>query len=634
MTPDLRATVASRAQGDALRPAQDRAGATAPAISATRSSILDELDRKAGESSHYTDWPERVPGVPIGFMPGHAGPLCYDLDTHRLVLGRSGGGKGTAAICPLLLHDDGHAVVMLDPKSGSIARATAGYRQRLGPVHIIDPYNKTRFFDESPCAHFNPLAVLDPDSKTLVEDAANLAAALCYLPEGGGDDNTFWDRSARLFTTALILHLVTTSGEDARLLRLWSLLTLPGDEFLANVVLPMQGSRACDGTVARLGNAMAQHALSNMRSFSDVLATIRLSWIEFQGLRAVSQTSTFDFADVRAQGGTVYIVMDDDRFDVCASWVRLMLQSARLGLKAAASQRPVHFVIDEAAVLGKLDLITTGLRAWREARIRLHLFYQDIGQIKSAFRDGWGSVANTDVLQFMGCNPLDYETAEHISKVLGERDMIVPTEGDGTSTTTGTSRSAARGETISDTAGASFSEARSHSHTVGSSWSSTVGGSHTVGRSVGAGGATTSNESWTHSWSDSVGGSSSSAAGRSTTEGQTSSRSEGRSRTDTSGTSRSDAVSTNRSFTLQLRRSMRPEEVRMLPADQMVVIAGNREPALVHKEHFYRNPRLVARALIPFDPTTPGPIGTKRPPAADGLISGLVALVADAIRRR
>ena len=80
------------------------------------------------QAPRYADWPETVPGVPIGFMPGAAGPLCYNLDTHRLVLGRSGGGKATAAIGYMLLHDDGHAVVMVDPKKW-IDRARYGRLQ-------------------------------------------------------------------------------------------------------------------------------------------------------------------------------------------------------------------------------------------------------------------------------------------------------------------------------------------------------------------------------------------------------------------------------------------------------------------------------------------------------------------------
>ncbi len=627
--------------GRSLSAARPRSTRPQPRITAGRAEILAELEGKADESPRYADWPEAVPGVPIGFLPGNAGPLCYDLDPHRLVIGRSGSGKATAAISYMLLHDDCHAVVMVDPKNGSIARATAGYRQRLGPVHIVDPYDMTGFFAQTPCASYNPLDALDPHSRTLVEDAAELASALCYLPAGGGDDHRYWDRQARSFTTALLLHIVTTPGETADLLRLRELLTLPPEEFLQQVVQPMQHSVACGGTVRRYGQEMERHVLGNRKSFEDIFSTIRsyVPWIEFQQLRAVTAQSSFDFAAVREQGGTVYIVMEDDRLEVCASWVRLMLEAARLGLKRATARRPVHFVIDEAAALGKLDLITTGLRAWRSAGIRLHLFYQDVAQIKAAFKDGWASVANTDVLQFMGSNPGDTETAEFISKIFGERDMIVPTSGDSDSATTGTSESRAQGQSSTDTAGTSTNRSASLTRTEGSSWSTAIGTSRTVGdtyssstsssstsgssttygqngpqTTVSSSSTTSSSNSHSRSVSDTVsrtdtnGGSESKARGETDGTGTSQSKAAGRSSTDTRGTSQSESQSTNRSFTLQLRRSWRPEQVRMLPEGQMVVIAGDREPALVHKEHFHRNPRLVARAMLPFDPTQPGPI--------------------------
>ena len=659
-----------------LAPARPRRIDAAPSIVADRDAILAELDRKADESPRYADWPETVPGVPIGFLPGAAGPLCYNLDTHRLVLGRSGGGKATAAISYMLLHDDGHAVVMVDPKNGSIARATAGYRQRLGPVHIVDPYNMTGFFADRPCAHFNPFDALDPHSVTLVEDAAGLASALCYLPGGGGDDHRYWDRQARSFTTALILHIVTAPGEVADLLRLRELLTLPltddpdhpeAESFLTGVVKPMQANPACGGTVRRYGQEMERHVLGNRKGFEDIFATIRsyVPWIEFQQLRAVTAQSTFDFGEVRERGGTVYIVMDDDRLDDCASWLRLMLESARLGLKRTTDRRPVHFVIDEAAALGKLDLITTGLRAWRSAGIRLHLFYQDVGQIKAAFKDGWSSIANTDVLQFMGSNPGDVETAEFISKIFGERDMIVPTAGDSATSSTGTTKSTAEGTSETKTDGTSATRSTSVTRTLGSSWSTAIGKSTTIADSfsssssssttVGSSTAYTSNgpqtttsssstssyseshshsESNTRSRTDTTGGSDSDARGKSNAEGTSRSVAKGSTDTNTTGTSQSEAVATNRSFTLQLRRTLRPEQVRMLPEDQMIVIAGDREPALVHKEHFYSNPRLVARAMLRYDPSQTGPVEQAAPaaispkqPAAKGSLLGALASI-------
>lgn len=633
MPDDLIAKPATAKAARPLPPARVRTTGVVPNITASRDAILAELERRAEDNPRYRDWPEQVPGIVLGALPGHPGALCYGLDTHRLVLGKSGAGKATAVILPLLLHDDGHAVVVIDPKDGSIARASAGYRQQLGPVHIVDPYNMTGFFPDGRCDTFNPLDALDANSPTLVEDAKGLADALCYLPGGTGNDNQYWDRQGRSYLAKLILFIVTEPGETADLLRLREILTLPPDLFEEQVINAMVASTACDYTVSRDGLEL-QRALraSKNGGFEDVFNTIRsyMPWVEFQQLRNVTTRSTFDFGTVREQGGTVYIVMDDDRLETCASWLRLMLQSARLGLKRSASRRPVHFVIDEAAAFGKLELITTGLRAWRAAKIRLHLFYQSLGQIRDAFKDGWRAVS-TDVVQYLGSDPLDHETREEISKIVGERDMIIPTVGDSTSWSNGENHSLAQGTSNTDTS--------SVTRTVGSNWSTAIGQSHTLGSSTtttsskttshdmkvstSTATADTQNESTTDSITNTRGGSESTAEGDSKASGST--------RTVTDGTNESTGGGDNRSFTLQLRKIIRPDELRVMPDDQMIVIAGVHEPAIIHKEHFFRNPRLVARAVIPFDRTRPLIGQSQEPPQLKPAGSGLLGALLDIV---
>ena len=211
-------------------------------ITADRRAILAELEQRAADNPRYRHWPEQVPGVPMGFLPGEAGPMCYDLRTHRLVIGRSDAGKATSIISLMLLHDDGHACVIVDPKDGAVTRATAGYRQTLGPVQIIDPSNKTGFFPDGGCDSYNPLSRIDPHGDDLEMEAANLASALCYLPDGTGDDNKYWDRQGRRFATALIAFLATAPGETPTIERLSEILSLPLTDFIQQVVMPMSRS--------------------------------------------------------------------------------------------------------------------------------------------------------------------------------------------------------------------------------------------------------------------------------------------------------------------------------------------------------------------------------------------------------
>lgn len=574
----------------------------------TRADLLKELDDRAAANPRYRYWPERVRGTLLGVLPGE-GPIFYRLDTHRLVIGTSGAGKGTAVLMPMLLHDDGHAAIVVDPKDGAIARVTAGYRQSLGPVHIIDPFGVTGLFAETPCDRFNPFDALHRDSPTLFADASSLASAICYAPDAKqGSDGGYFDRQAKSFLTGFILHITTWPTERATFRRLREITTMAPEEFDTAIGDPMLQNDACDGAVQRYANEFARHMGHNPKGFEEILSTIRsyIAWMETAQLRNVSEHSDFDFATVRNEGGTVYIVVPEQRMTEAISWLRVTLQAARLALQEAKSTRPVHFVIDETAAFGKFDLITTGLRAWRSAGLRLHLFFQNLSQIKEAFGEGTGAVTDADVIQF--CGSQDWETLDYISKMFGERDMIVPTE----TRTTGTSRSSTEGHSHgtseTETVGSGTNASRSVTRTVGSNWSVSLGESQgtsssstrTTDHQGNQSSSYTSSGSYTSSKTETSGGSNSEAVG--TTKGTSTNKSKSSGTTEGWNTSQTLGTNSSQSYslTLQLRRTLRPEQVRQLGKDQMLVIAGNFEGALIHKEYFFANPRMVQRAALSF----------------------------------
>lgn len=620
-------------------------------VSAGRTELIAELRRRSVSNPRYANWPSRVVGPLLGHLDGE-GPVFYRLSGHRIVIGETGSGKGTSVILPMLLHDDGHAAVIIDPKDGAITRSSAAYRATLGPVHIIDPYGVSGL----PAAdQFNPLEALDPASPTLVEDAGLIANALCYDPKAMPSGETrYWDNQSRSFITGLILHLVTTQGERADFLRIREITTMSLDDFMDDIGQAMLNNPACEGTIARYASEFARNIGGHLKNFESVISNINsyINWSEYQALRKVYSRSTFSFEELRESCGTLYIVTPDDRLETAASWLRVLMQSARIALQRAKSKRPVHFVIDESAVFERFDLITTGLRAWRSSSIRLHLFFQRIDQIRKAFGDAQG-VTDAEVIQFLGSNDLD--TLEYFSRLIGERDMIVPTASnqtgwstsEGTTTTEGTSSGRTKGKSSSASRASTktFSEnwaiAESKSTTEGTQASKSGGQSYTKSRSSGRGGSeghsdTTARSYGTHgstthssgdssgtNWNSSEGvaeghnagwsngSSTGKTEGETATKGNSKAHAEGLTEGETAneGTSetetRSEATTRNvgqsggesRSYTVQLRRTLRPEQIRQMPEEQMIVIAGNREAAILSPEHFFNNPVLVERAL-------------------------------------
>src|SRR3546814_3866982 len=74
-------------------------------------------------------------------------------------------------------------------------------------------------------------------------------------------------------------------------------------------------------------------------------------------MTAVLGHSDFTFADVKAKATTVYLVLPPDRLATYARWLRLMLAQGLTDLARAPASpaRPVLFLLDEFAALGRLE---------------------------------------------------------------------------------------------------------------------------------------------------------------------------------------------------------------------------------------------------------------------------------------
>src|SRR5258708_28004576 len=92
---------------------------------------------------------------------------------HILTVAGSRAGKSVTLVNNLLFYRG--SVMATDPKA-ELANITAARRAALGQkVHVLDPFGNT----SSAIAHlrksYNPLAVLKPDTPTILEDADLIA---------------------------------------------------------------------------------------------------------------------------------------------------------------------------------------------------------------------------------------------------------------------------------------------------------------------------------------------------------------------------------------------------------------------------------------------------------------------------
>ena len=103
-------------------------------------------------------------------------------------------------------------MICIDPK-GENAKIAGRARNRFGPVHVLDPFGVTGI----PSAAFNPLAVLDPASLDVAEEAATLADALVYDAPGEAGE-AHWNEEAKALIAGLLLYIVAEEPRERRTL--------------------------------------------------------------------------------------------------------------------------------------------------------------------------------------------------------------------------------------------------------------------------------------------------------------------------------------------------------------------------------------------------------------------------------
>ena len=343
--------------------------------------------------------------------------LRYAGPAHLLTIAPTRTGKGVGTIIPNLLDYPG-SVVCIDPK-GENARITARHRARFGAVHVLDPFGATGIAS----AAFNPLDRIDPAGLDLADDCMTLADALVYDAPGEAGE-AHWNEEAKALISGLILSIVTSEPAPTRTLAtLRDRLTLAPAAFTAQ----LEAMQAQGGLAARAAN---RHLGKSDREAAGVLSAAQrhTHFLDSPRMTAVLGASDFSFADVKARATTAYLVLPPDRLATYARWLRLMLAQGLTDLARApaSGERPVLFLLDEFAALGRLEPVERAMGLMAGYGIQLWPILQDVHQLRALYERRAGTfLSNAGVLQVFGVN--DHDSAKLVSDLLGQETVVFET---------------------------------------------------------------------------------------------------------------------------------------------------------------------------------------------------------------
>lgn len=359
------------------------------------------------------------PGYLLGYFQkdGQRFPITYSGDRHLLTVAPTRAGKGVSSIIPNLLTHRG-SVLVIDPK-GENARVTAAARAALGQeVHVVDPWGITGM----EASRFNPFTWLDAADPDVAENAFMLADAMIVRASGGGSSQFFEDESLSLLWGFILYVALDPRFADARHLGTVRDMMSLGNQRLFGMLNEMYQHPN------RVVSSVAERALSkDPETRANVFTSLQAQTVFLDSDRMRDTLSgsgrTFRFEDLKSKALTVYLVLPADRLGTYNRWLRLLIQQAITcnardpGAKLATG-RPILFLLDEMAALGKLTKVEEAYGLMAGFGMQLWGIVQDLGQLDRIYNKGWETfIGNSGVLQYYGSR--DEKTAAYFSKLCG-----------------------------------------------------------------------------------------------------------------------------------------------------------------------------------------------------------------------
>jgi type IV secretion system protein VirD4 len=392
------------------------------------------------------------------WTPGHiilgkfANRFIGHIDDRPMVtIAGARAGKTSTVLEPNLYLYPGSCIV-LDPK-GELTARTAGIRRLLGHrVIVLDPFGQSG----EPSASFNPLAELDPDSLTIIDDVASISQAL--IVDDGDSRSKHWTDSARVLLQGVILLTLCFSDPAARnLVTMRQLLSLthpllvkavrsarsatdgaPSDKasFDENRVaveallrtMARSGAKF-GGILAAIGNRFLSTPQTERGSIFSTAAA-QTDFLDSLPLRAISTRSEFRLSELRGDRPlTIYLCLPVGRMESHFRWLRAIVQMACTVLEQMGAyprdRTPILFMMEEFATLGHMEIMERAAAYFPSFGVKLWAILQDTTQLRRHYQSSWETfLGNAGLVQCFANG--DQATLGYIAQRLDK--LIVPFE--------------------------------------------------------------------------------------------------------------------------------------------------------------------------------------------------------------
>ncbi len=373
-------------------------------------------------------------GICIGFSPERWRRIFFNGAGHILLVAGARTGKAVTVLVGAILRlPRRYSLLVFDPKA-ELVSICGHWLRRLGRVYVLNPFgillDRMKGLVQ---AKFNPMSMLDPNSRSFHADCDKLADAICW--EEGSHGDSHWIISARLLISGIIAALAKYgAAADKNLVAVRNVIT---GSMGRSVYEFCRECMALSDVYVR--QKLARFAAPNAEENKELNGIVSTADTQtgFIGNDAIAESlsgSDFRFRDLkRKRGTTVFVCLPLDKLDVSNKYFRVVAASAMSdilneGLRGKGA--PVLAVLDEVAQIGPLKILTECLgMAAGAASLQLMLVYQNVGQILSQFgANNFQTVAaNSGCAMYFGVR--DEQSALMVSKQCGVTEVLSRSRG-------------------------------------------------------------------------------------------------------------------------------------------------------------------------------------------------------------
>jgi type IV secretory pathway TraG/TraD family ATPase VirD4 len=324
---------------------------------------------------------------------------------HTAVVGGSGTGKSRFFFMPNLFHLKDKASVFVHDTKGELWETTSGHWQTAVRLAPYDPENSIPFNWIPYCTDENSLLTIDL-AETIISNGSESKTT-----------DSFWEDSEVALLAGIFSHVATTD--------------CPTPAYAYDIITTLNLEQLIElmrSSESRFANEQANFVEDAPDKVKQAILTgVRrtLIWLRDEKVRrftsAITEKANLDV--LRTQPMAIYWCLPQTYGERLRPLTCLALKLLMFQLRQSKGQN-VYLLLDEFDALGKIPRFESDLTLLRSEKVAIIAGIQSIAQLAKNYGRESAQVIFDNLQTKITLHGLEYETAERISKNLGEFTLI------------------------------------------------------------------------------------------------------------------------------------------------------------------------------------------------------------------